>query len=71
MMALTVSTAPTEWSFSKKLIKTCVRSHLLKSNLEHLMKIAIEGPKLSDVVFDEILNTLNRKIGIYHSDLYT
>ncbi len=44
-MALSVGTATIERSFSQmKLIKTRLRSRLPDSNLEHLMKISIEGP---------------------------
>ena len=47
MMALPVSTASVERSFSEmKLIKTHLHSCLSDSNLEHFMKIAIEGPEL-------------------------
>ena len=49
-MALPVGTATVERSFSQmKLIKTRLRSRLSDSNLEHLMKISIEGPPLTDV----------------------
>ena len=39
-----------------KLIKTHLHSQLADSNLEHLMKVAIEGPPLKDVDFIGILN---------------
>ena len=39
-----------------KLIKPRLHSHLADSNLEHLMKVAIEGPPLKDVDFIGILN---------------
>ena len=46
MMALPVSTATVERTFSKmKLRKTCLRNRLSDSILEHLMKIAIERTK--------------------------
>ena len=62
MMALPVGTASVERSFSQmKLIKTCLRSHLSDSNLEYLMKIAINGTQLTDVDFDGILNNLKQK----------
>ena len=49
-MALPVGTATVECSFSQmKLIKTRLRSRLSDSNLEHLIKISIEGPPLTDV----------------------
>ena len=62
MMALPVVTASVERSFIQmKLIKTRLRSCLSQSNLEHLMKIAIEGPQLTDVDFDEILHIFKEK----------
>ena len=61
-MALPVGTASVERSFSQmKLIKTRLCSRLSHSNLEHLMKIAIEGPQLTDVDFDEILDIFKQK----------
>ena len=39
-----------------KLIKTLLHSHLADSNLELLMKVAIEGPPLKDIDFIGILN---------------
>ena len=57
LMALPISTASVEWSFSEmKLIKSRLCSRLSVSNLEHLMKIVIEGPELTDVEFDGILD---------------
>ena len=53
------STASVERLFSEmKVIKPHlqVRSRLSDSNLEHLMKTAIEGPRLTDVDFDGILD---------------
>ena len=64
MMALPVGTAsfgPLRSFSQMKLIKTRLRSRLSQSNLEHLMKIAIEGPQLTDVDFDEILDILKEK----------
>ena len=61
-MALPVGTATVERSFSQmKLIKMHLRSHLSHSNLEHLMKKAIEGPQLADVDFDGILDIFKEK----------
>ena len=60
MTAFPVGTASVERSFSQmKLIKSCLRSRLSDTNLEHLMKIAIEGPHLSDI---EILDISKQKI---------
>ena len=62
MLALPVSTASVERSFRQmKLIKTRLRSRLSDMNLEHLMKIAIEGPPLTDVDFSEILDIFKQK----------
>ena len=61
-MALPVGTATVEHSFSQmKLIKTRLRSRLSDSNLEHLMKISIEGPPLTDVDFNAILDIFKQK----------
>ena len=52
-----ISTASVEQSFSQmKLIKTHLHSTLPDLNLKHLMKIAIEGPRLTYVDFNEFLN---------------
>ena len=62
MMALPVSTATVERTFSQmKLIKTRLRNRLSDSNLEHLIKIAIEGPSISNVDFNEILDIFKQK----------
>ena len=61
-MALPVGTASVERSFSQmKLIKTRLRNRLSHSNLEHLMKIAIKGPQLTDDDFDGILDIIKQK----------
>ena len=44
-----------------KLIKTRLCSHLSDSNLEHLMKISIEGPLLTDMDFNAILDIFKQK----------
>ena len=65
-MALSVSTASIEQSFSElKLIKSRLCSCLSDSNLEYLIKMAIEGAQLTDVDFDGILDILNRKIDVF------
>ena len=62
MTALPVSTATVERTFSQmKLIKTHLRNRLSDSNLEHLMKIAIEGPSISNVDFNGILDIFKQK----------
>ena len=59
-MALPVGTATVECFYSHiKLIKTRLRSRLSDSNLEHLLKISIEGPPLTDVDINAILDILN------------
>ena len=61
-MALPVGPASVEQSFSEmKLIRSRLRSHLSDSNLEHLMKVAIGGPELTDVHFDGILDIFKQK----------
>ena len=61
-MALPVGTATVERSFSQmKLIITRLRSRLSDSNLEHLMKIRIKGPPLTDVDFNAILDIFKQK----------
>ena len=61
-MALPVGTATVERSFSQmKLIKTRLRSCLSDSTLEHLMKISIEGPPLTDVDLNAILDIFKQK----------
>ncbi len=56
LLALPVGTATVERSFSHmKMIKTRL-SRLSDENLTHLMRIAIEGPDLSEVNFNEILD---------------
>ena len=48
-----------------KLVKTRLRNRLSDSNLSRLMRIAIEGPELSSVDFNEILDVYmeqNRRI---------
>ena len=65
LMALPVGTASVERSFSEmKLIKSHLSSHVSNSNLEHPMKIAIEGSQLTDVDFDflDIFKQKNKRI---------
>ena len=50
-----VTTATVERSFSDmKQIKTRLRNRILPQSLDHLMRVAIEGPPLNQVNFDEI-----------------
>ncbi len=44
-----------------KMIKTRLRNRLSDENLTHLMRIAIEGPDLSEVNFNEILDIFKEK----------
>ncbi|XP_064624543.1 uncharacterized protein C17orf113-like [Lineus longissimus] len=56
-LCLPVSTATVERSFSDmKMIKTRLRNRLSAKNLDHLMRISIEGPPMSAVDFDAILD---------------
>ena len=66
-MALPVDTATVERSFSQmKLIKTRLRSHLSDSNLEHLMKISIEGPPLC-AIFNIFIDTFYFNLALLNS----
>ena len=62
LLALPIGTATVERSFSEmKMIKTRLRNRLSDCNLSNLMKIAVEGPQLESVCFEEILDVFNRK----------
>ncbi len=62
LLQLPVGTATVERSFSHmKMIKTRLRNRLSDENLIHLMRIAIEGPDLSEVNFNEILDIFKQK----------
>ena len=57
LVALPVGTASVERSFSQmKLVKTRLRNRLNDSNLARLMRIAVEGPELLLVDFNEIVD---------------
>ena len=57
LLTLPVGTATVERSFSQmKMIKTRVRSRFADCSLSRLMRIAIEGPELQAVHFNDILN---------------
>ena len=47
--------------FTCKLIKTRLRNRLSDVNLARLMRIAIEGPELTSVNFDEVLEIFKEK----------
>ena len=65
MLTLPVGTATIERSFSQmKIIKTRLRNRLNDTNLKRLMRIAIEGPEMKLVDFDEVLDVLEKKIGV-------
>ena len=68
MLTLPVGTATVEMSFSQmKMIKTRLRNHLNDTNLKKLMRIAIEGPEMKLVDFDEVLDVFrenNRRISL-------
>ena len=62
ILVLPVGTASVERSFSSmKQIKTRLRNRLTNDNLAHLMRIAIEGPELSSVNFDEVFEVFKEK----------
>ena len=62
ILAFPVGTATVERSFSDmKMIKTRLRNRLSDLNLCSLMRIAIEGPNLIDVHFEEILDVFKEK----------
>ena len=70
IMALPVGTATVERSFSQmKLIKTRLRSRLSDLNLEHLIKISIEGPPLTMWTLMQSLTFLNRKRDAFYFNL--
>ena len=55
IMALFVGTATVERTFSQlKIIKTRLYNRISDVNLVRIMRIAIEGPELVSVNFDEI-----------------
>ena len=57
MLTLPVGTATVERSFSQmKMIKIRLRNSLNDTNLKRLMRIAIEGPEMKLVDFDEVLD---------------
>ena len=57
LLSMPVGTAMVERSFSQmKMIKNRLRNRLSDYSLEQLMRIAIEGPELSEVNFSEILD---------------
>ena len=65
MLTLPVGTATVERSFSQmKIIKTRLRNRLNDTNLKRLMRIAIEGPEMKLVDFDEVLDVFREKIGV-------
>ena len=53
LLTLPVAIATVECSFSQKKI---VKTHLRNRNLARLMRIVIEGPELTSVTFNEILD---------------
>ena len=59
ILALPVGTASVERSFSH--MKQSKTRLLNDANLAHLMRIAIEGPELSSVNFDEVLEVFQEK----------
>ena len=68
ILCLPVGTATVERSFSQmKMVKTRLRNRLSDENLPRLMRIAIEGPELESVNFEDILDIFkesNRRISL-------
>ena len=69
MLTLPVGTATdVERSFSQiRMIETRLRNRLNDTNLKRLMQIAIEGPEMKLVDFDEVLDVFrenNRRISL-------
>ena len=64
MLTLPVGTATFERSFSQvKMIETKLRNRLNDTNLKRLVRIAIEGPEMKLVDFDEVIGVFRQKIG--------
>ena len=62
ILVLPVGTASVERYFSyMKLIKTRIHNSITNKNLGRLMRIAIEGPELSAVNFNEVLDDIFKK----------
>lgn len=62
MLALPIGTATAERSFSQmKQIKTRLRNRISDENLPRLMRIAIEGPELTEVDFNEVLDIFKKQ----------
>ncbi len=62
LLTLPVGTATVERSFSQmKLVKTRLRNRVSDINLARLMRIAIEGPELTEIDFNEILEVFKEK----------
>ena len=62
LLAIPMSTATVERSFSPmKLVKNRLRNQLSDVSLPQLMRIAIEGPELTDINFEEILDIFGQQ----------
>ena len=62
LLVLPVGAATVERSFSHmKQIKMRLCNRLNDANLSHLMRIVIEGPELSSINFDEVLEVFKEK----------
>ena len=66
LMAMPIGTVTVERSFSQmKLTKTRLRNRLSDINLCRLVRIAVEGPELNEVNFEEIVDVFkehNRRV---------
>ena len=62
LLSMPIGTATVERSFSEmKMIKTRLRNRLSDYNLKRLMTIVIEGPEMSSVPFEQILDIFKQK----------
>ena len=62
LLSLPVGTASVERSFSQmKLVKTRLRNRITDDNLARLMRIAIEGPELTAIDFENIFGILKNR----------
>ena len=68
LLTLPVGTVIVERSFSQmKMIKTRLKSRLADCSLSRLMRIAIEGPELQAVHFNDKLNMYKEQIDAFFS----
>ncbi len=72
LLAIPVSTATVERSFSQmKLVKNRLGSRLSDVSLAQLMRVAIEGPELTKVNFEEILAIFGQQTDFFYCNFGT